>query len=421
MTDRITFGKSSILSGLSLGAVLLMATSASAHFIGVGGNNSIDGSLCVGNDCVAEEAFGFDTIRLKENNLRLHFQDTSSSASFPPNDWRIIINDSTNGGASYFGVEDSSAGRIPFRVSAGARNHALFVDSQGDVGIGTSTPATDIDIKIGDSPTVRLQQDGTSGFTPQSWDLAGNETNFFVRDVTNGSTLPFKVFPSAPSDSLTIEGTTGDIGMGTRSPGAALPVLAGGSAFAADSNTVALFQNNANTGDVVRFTLLSGATGNDQIAFADVDNEFQGRIRYFHNTDTMDFLTQGNVVALALDGDGTADLMSNSVNGAVLTAAGVWQNASSRSYKQDIKTLDLASALDTLDGLEPVTYSYKTEPEELTVGFIAEDVPDLVATASRKTLSGLDIVAVLTRVVQQQQDVIAGLETRLQVLEADQN
>ena len=50
----------------------------------------VDGSACVGFDCVNGESFGFDTMRLKENNLRLHFQDTSSSASFPSNDWRIM-------------------------------------------------------------------------------------------------------------------------------------------------------------------------------------------------------------------------------------------------------------------------------------------------------------------------------------------
>lgn len=66
-------------------------------------------SLCVGNDCVSGESFGFDTFRLKENNLRLHFQDTSNSASFPTNDWRIVANDSTNGGASYLAFEDSTA------------------------------------------------------------------------------------------------------------------------------------------------------------------------------------------------------------------------------------------------------------------------------------------------------------------------
>jgi hypothetical protein len=36
------------------------------------------------------------------------------------------------------------------------------------------------------------------------------------------------------------------------------------------------------------------------------------------------------------------------------------------------------------------------------VGFIAEDVPELVARKDRKSLSPMDIVAVLTKVVQEQ-------------------
>ncbi|MFT5760779.1 MAG: hypothetical protein ACI9LM_005566, partial [Alteromonadaceae bacterium] len=45
----------------------------------------------------------------------------------------------------------------------------------------------------------------------------GNETNFFIRDATNGSTLPFKIRPGAPTNSLYID-TDGDIGLGTASP-----------------------------------------------------------------------------------------------------------------------------------------------------------------------------------------------------------
>jgi hypothetical protein len=53
----------------------------------------VQGSMCVGIDCATSESFGFDTQRFKENNLRIHFNDTSASASFPSNDWRITIND----------------------------------------------------------------------------------------------------------------------------------------------------------------------------------------------------------------------------------------------------------------------------------------------------------------------------------------
>ena len=74
----------------------------------------IDGSGCIGSDCADGESFGFDTLRIKENNIRINFDDTSTTSSFPNNDWRILINDSANGGSNYFAIEDSTAGRVPF-------------------------------------------------------------------------------------------------------------------------------------------------------------------------------------------------------------------------------------------------------------------------------------------------------------------
>lgn len=165
----------------------------------------VQGSACVGLDCNSGESFGFDTQRYKENNLRVHFDDTSSSASFPSNDWRIVINDTSNGGASYFAVEDSNTGRIPFKIGSGAPVNSLIVEgTSGDIGIGTGTPVLEMHIADGDSPGIRLEQNGSSGFGAQTWDMAGNETNFFVRDVTNGSKLPFKILPNSPDNSLRI-------------------------------------------------------------------------------------------------------------------------------------------------------------------------------------------------------------------------
>ena len=180
-------------------------------------------SECVGNDCVNGESFGFDTLRLKENNLRLHFDDTSNSASFPNNDWRIIANDSGNGGSNYLAIEDSTAGRIPFRVEAGAPANALVVESDGQIGIKTLNPVVDIHIVEGNTPTVRLEQDGSDGFTPQTWDMAGNEANFFIRDVTNGSQLPLQIKPGAPTASLFIA-ANGNIGLSDSTPDAFLDV-----------------------------------------------------------------------------------------------------------------------------------------------------------------------------------------------------
>ncbi|MEM8998016.1 MAG: hypothetical protein AAGF23_24760 [Acidobacteriota bacterium] len=171
-------------------------------------------SLCVGNDCASGEVFSFDTVRLKENNLRMHFDDTSSNGSFPANDWRIIINDSTNGGSSHFSVEDATAGRAPFRIEAAAPANSLVVDSSGNLGRGTLDPVVEMHLVDGDTPTLRLEQNGSSGFGAQTWDVAGNETNFFIRDTTGGSDLPFRIFRDAPNDALTIAGD-GDIGVNT--------------------------------------------------------------------------------------------------------------------------------------------------------------------------------------------------------------
>ena len=108
---------------------LMAAAPAQAVFFHVG-SGSIDGSLCVGNDCVSAESFGFDTIRIKENNLRFHFQDTSTAASFPTTDWRLIANDSATGGASYLGIEDATAGNIVFRVAGGASANSLVCSAR---------------------------------------------------------------------------------------------------------------------------------------------------------------------------------------------------------------------------------------------------------------------------------------------------
>jgi len=94
------------------------------------------------------------------------------------------------------------------------------------------------------------------------------------------------------------------------------------------------------------------------------------------------------------------------INGATCTAGGVWTNASSRELKENIEGLTVDEAQEALAELSPVKYNYKADKAERHVGFIAEDVPALVASKDRKSLSPMDVVAVLTRVVQEQQKTI---------------
>ncbi len=289
----------------------------------------VQNSICTGIDCNNGENFGFDTLRLRENNLRIHFDDTSSSASFPSSDWRIVINDTSNGGRNYFGIEHANSNQLPLFIEAGAANNALFLGANGRVGLGTSLPGATLDILSGNSPTLRFSQDGSLGFAAQSWDLGGNENGFFINDVNNSLASPFQIRSGAPSNSLFVAGS-GNLGVGTAAPSEKLHVV-------------------------------------------------------------------GNAII-----------------------SGNLELGSSRTIKHAIESLDLSEALKALSNLQPVSYRYNHTPEEQTLGFIAEDVPDLVATQSRKSLKPMDIVAVLTKVVKAQQQTIDELSSKVDQLTKQQ-
>jgi hypothetical protein len=190
-------------SGLAIAAAVSLSLAAQADQVIVDDLIS-QGSACIGQDCVNGEAFGADTLRLKENNLRIHFQDTSSSAAFPSADWRIVINDRNNGGRSYFALE-TEVGAQPFLVEAGAPAHSVRVAGSGKVGIGVDNPAMKLHLRDYDTPTLRFEQDGSRGWQPHSWDLGANETNFFIRDLSNNSQLPLVIKAGAPTDALVVD------------------------------------------------------------------------------------------------------------------------------------------------------------------------------------------------------------------------
>jgi hypothetical protein len=147
----------------------------------------------------------------------------TSVGTFPSNDWQLVANDSASGGVNKFSIEDVTGARLPVTVEAGAAANSVYVDSTSRVGFRTSTPVLDLHVNTSNTPALRLEQNNSGGFTAQTWDVAGNEANFFVRDVTGGSRLSFRIRPGAPTSSLDIS-ADGDVGIGTASPEAPLEV-----------------------------------------------------------------------------------------------------------------------------------------------------------------------------------------------------
>jgi hypothetical protein len=379
----------------------------------------VQGSACAGLDCVNNENFGFDTIRLKENNLRIHFDDTSTSAGFPANDWRLVANDSASGGSSKFSIEDSTGAKTPFTITAGASTNSIFVDSTGRVGFRTSTPVLDLHTNTSNTPAIRLEQNNSGGFTAQTWDIGANEANFFVRDVTGGSKLSLRIRPGAPTSSLDIS-ADGDVGMGTGSPQNALEVRRD-RAFSTSADITRVIANNANATGLAAFSLFSDTSEKGRLQYNNSSpNIFLGSVGgiplHLGTNEAIRLTVSGTGAFLGIGQTSPTSPIHHS-SGAVLTAGGVWTNASSKALKTNIRSLSARDAFVALQRMNPVTFQYKADPAEKHVGFIAEEVPELVATTDRKGLSAMDVVAVLTKVVQEQQQIIADLKVKVDHIE----
>ncbi|MEM9595208.1 MAG: tail fiber domain-containing protein, partial [Acidobacteriota bacterium] len=114
----------------------------------------------------------------------------------------------------------------PFRIDGSAPAAAVHVGSSGSVGLGTTTPQTKLHLVTGNTPTLRLEQDGSGSFLPAVWDLAANEGGMFIREQDGSAfgVLPFRIRNGAPASSLYVAGS-GSVGVGTAAPAGPLHVF----------------------------------------------------------------------------------------------------------------------------------------------------------------------------------------------------
>jgi len=396
----------------------------------------VQGSACVGLDCVDGEVFGFDTIRVKENNVRFQFDDTSVSAGFATNNWQIRANAQGSGGGSFLAFVDQGAtgnsetGTLVFQVDAGAPANSLRVSSSGNIGIGTATPVLDVHTNTSDTPAMRLEQNNSGGFTAQTWDIAGNEANFFVRDVTSGSTLPFRIRPGAPTSSLDIS-ASGNVGINTASPAALLHVeknqATGTEIRVTNSNTTngfsGLYLNGGftlTTGGLVQYNNVTGQKnlfittgGGDPVHFGT------------NNTVRMTILPTNGFVGIATQ----APTDNLSVNGtASKSGGGSWSVFSD----ERLKTIKgrFNRGLKAAIQLQPVRYQYKPDnalglkSDAESIGFGAHELQKVIPEAVTTNANGYlqvnndPIIWTMLNAIKEQQQEIEKLKQEIRQLRA---
>jgi hypothetical protein len=279
------------------------------------------------------------------------------------------------------------SGGLPVQVDAagqlGNAQNGPYFTSAGWVGVGVAAPETKLQVSTGANEGIMIKSSTTQGILYTSG-LGGG--SFAIGTQSNH---PIIFGTNNGFDRLTLA-TNGNVGIGTTTPVAKLEVAStinNGVRFT-DGTTVGIFFPSG----LLSHSFAIGTQTNHPIVFGTGDT--WGRLTIA----TSGYIGMGTM---------TPSQPLEMASGAYVSAGGVWTNASSRSLKDQILDLPASRAMDAFAKLQPVTFVYKAEPTQTHLGFIAEDVPELVATNDRKSLSAMDVVALVTKVVQVQRDQLS--------------
>ena len=173
-------------------------------------------SMCLGRDCFVGIPFNFSTVIMRENNLRIKFEDTSNPAGpFPSHDWELIGNLNGDGSPNEFLIWNHTANGPIVRIKGGTPSNTIVVDASGYLGLGTLAPQQTVHLAR-TAPRVRLDQNSTMGYVAQTWDLSGDATEFALHNINNGNKI-LRMGAGAPEHSFVLD-STGHTGIGTGDP-----------------------------------------------------------------------------------------------------------------------------------------------------------------------------------------------------------
>lgn len=257
----------------------------------------------------------------------------------------------------------------------------FYIASNGRVGIGTTNP----------SKPLGIRSSGISEELMAFEDPAGN-TKWHINQNLSGSNPGLNFVETGVADGRLFIQTGGNIGIGTVNPQGKLDV-----------------QGDIRAGNLAVTGRISG-----QLTGLDVAPNFTARVR------CADFVIGGigdrgperramvawaHTLEINHNGDWPEVVIQNLANG------------SSQERKENIAHLTLATAQQALHQLNPVEYTVKTDPRrQKRSGFIAEEAPNLVASNEQKGIFVDGIVAVLTKIVQQQDMELRALRSDVKAL-----
>ena len=356
-----------------------------------------------------------------------------------------IINATTTNGVV---IQPDNSGSLVLQTNNGTT--ALTIDTSQNVGIGTT------------SPTTKLQVNGGMTMATANWFSYGTD-NTFYSDSSYGlvikapATSNFIAFRSSNDTERMRIDSSGNVGIGTSSPTNKLTVNGGidfsGSAFSGSGtgiwqqatnvlgfvtagSTRAVIDSSGRAGiakssgltgqlNVSNGQGFSNGTGALTLAAVVVDGNYGGGLSFVDGTQGYSLWAQTSGADFYIRRATTTGAFTGGVF--INNAATSWSAASDENVKDIIEPIE--NAIEKVLILRTVIGKYKDEEEGIRHPFlIAQDVekvlPEAISVMNKGSeneclgLSYTDTIPLLVAAIKEQQTIINDLKARIETLEA---
>lgn len=198
---------------------------------------------------------------------------------------------------------------------------------------------------------------------------------------------------AGPTDRLVVEGTSGNIGMGTALPQKQLHILGADTQGTTNNNVQLRIENNATTTDFRNMLTLV--------------NNGDPRLVYINSSTGVTWSQNPIAGAFRITRNGSGVFEMSVFEGGNVTIGGILTQSSDKAGKENFKDLNADEVLQALVEMPITEWSYKSSPEERHIGPVAQDFYAAFGLGvDDKHLSPSDVASVSVLAIQAQQKTI---------------
>ena len=336
----------------------------------------------------------------------------------------------TNDGDTNTGIFFPAADTIAFS-EGGAE--AMRIDSSGNVGINASSPVRKLDVR--NTSTDYQIHLGDTASTTLGYELGRENTGGFFKFFGNQTGATGYIFSGIDGERMRID-SSGNVGIGTSSPGQKLTVIGGIALGVSTANQSAIIEvaDGSSTTTDARFLFKNGTSTHAalRLVFNGASEVGLDAVQANNSAITKNLIlnVNGGEVRVGSTDNGAYNLQCN---GTGVWGAGAYVNGSDARIKEDVAPI--ASGLDVVTKLNPVTYRYKedwSKDQSVQTGFIAQEL--LTALDGQVYVDGVvqhggpeayysvayqNIIPILTKAIQEMKAIIDTQASTITQLQAD--